>query len=43
MGATQAHTRRTKEGGHEVGDGDDEGDDEIAASSADDGAHEEYV
>ena len=46
MGATQAHTKRTEEtrhGGHgrdEVGDVED---DEIAASHADDGSHEEYV
>ena len=43
MGATQAHTKRTEEGqhgGHEVGDVED---DEIAASPADDGSHEEYV
>jgi hypothetical protein len=43
LGATQAHTRRTKEAGHgwhEIRDGHD---DEFAASLADDGPHEEYV
>jgi hypothetical protein len=42
LGATPAHTRRTKEtrhGWYEVGDGHD---DEIAASPANDGPHEEY-
>ncbi len=43
MGATQAHTKRAEErrhGRHECGDVED---DEIAASHADDGSHEEYV
>jgi hypothetical protein len=43
MGATQAHTKHAEEGrhgGYEVGDVED---DEIAASHADDGPHEEYV
>ena len=41
--AQHKHTQRTEEGrhgGHEVGDVED---DEIAASHADDGSHEDYV
>jgi hypothetical protein len=43
MGATQAHTKRTEEGRHAGHEGGDVEDDEIAASPADDGSHEEYV